>query len=939
MAETPVKARLEDGSKEDEFSPSASKKMAARTELESLPEKTALKGTEATDGKTKEQTSRLSILDKKVSGNSALESKVCKEREGRVFSRSTSKDSPLERRRYEDGTLERRRYEDGALERRRYEDGALERRRYEDGTLERRRYEDGTLERRRYEDGTLERRRYEDGTLERRRYEDGTLERRRYEDGALERRQYEDGTLERRRYEDGTLERRRYEDGTLERRRYEDGTLERRRYEDGALERRRYEDGTLERRRYEDGALERRRYEDGALERRRYEDGTLERRRYEDGTLERRRYEDGALERRRYEDGALERRRYEDGTLERRRYEDGTLERRRYEDGTLERRRYEDGTLERRRYEDREWLSRSTPMESTSEKRAYWDREGLDKNTLRDSSPEKKLYKERGGYDRSISSGTSTLDRRSVPKESTYEKRSVTLGRHTDLTSLDPKTVKSLERYEKLKQRNRPTTPEPQAPKLSEAKLQLSPERLSRRKSEGMHPIDRRLMLNFAGDEVAVHEGEEVSPTTERKNGESPLLKTKRSERGKPVDDDSGSSPETRRKVREKHSNNAEERPYRIAETKVDAVERTRIVAKSNEMPEKENLAVKTREDCLKTESDMSPRTRELSPYLKTESNMSPRTRQLSPSRSQIENDKKNPRTRELSPSSLEQLSPTDVVVRHKSFQSEAQKQVIQNRRKTPVITTEALDAILRGEIFDDEFEEESGVTQRKALETCPEEDERTSPPTSRKLLQPNIKTSPTLSRSSEKKVTISSNPSVVISCLENSNSSDKKATIVTAERVKGRAKSTSVYSPEREPSPDKDFTSPSSSLYHSSRPISRLRVSSMVMSCSTPDLTALAGNSKEPRSKRVERSNSRRLFSRSRLDSYVTSTSESRSQTMYAMSSSSQSSTRRTLQSRFSSNSILSSLTRFRDKDKDRSSRDKDRSSRNKERSSRHKH
>ena len=814
MAETPVKVRLEEGSKEDEFSPSASKKMEASTQLESLPEITALKGIEATDGRAKEQTSRLSILDKKVSGNSALESKVCKEREGRVFSRSASKDSPLERRRYEDGTLERRRYEDGTLERRRYEDGTLERRRYEDGTLERRRYEDGTLERRRYEDGTLERRRYEDGTLERRRYEDGTLERRRYEDG--------------------------------------------------------------------------------------------------------------------------------------------TLERRRYEDGTLERRRYENGTQERRRYEDREWLSRSTPMESTSERRAYLDREGLDKNTLRDSSPEKKSYKERGRYDWSISSGTSTLDRRSVPKESTYEKRSMTLGRHSDLTSLDPKTVKSLERYEKLKQRNRPTTPEPQAPKLSEAKLQLSPERLSRRKSEGMHPIDRRLMLKFAGDEAAVHEGEEVSPTSERKNGESPLLKTKRSERGKPVDEDSGSSPETRRKVRETHSNSVEERPHRITETKVGAVERTRIVTKSNEMPEKENLVV--REDCLKTESDTHPRTRELSPYLKTESdthprtqelspylntksNTSPRTRQLSPSHSQIENDKKNPRTRELSPSSLEQLSSTDVVVRHKSFQSEAQKQVIQNRRKTPIITSEAVDAILRGEIFDDEFEEESGVTQRQALETCPEEDEQTSPPTSRKLLQPNIKTSPTLSRSPEKKVTISSNPSVVISCSENSNSSDKKATIVTAERVKGRAKSTSVYSPERELSPDKDFASPSSSLYHSSRPISRLRVSSMVMSTSTPDLTALAGNSKEPRSKRVERSNSKRLFSRSRLDSYVTSTSESRSQTMYAMSSSSQSSTRRTLQSRFSSNSILSSLTRFRDKDKDRSSRDKDRSSRNKDRSSRHKH
>ena len=819
MAETPVKTRIENclttGSKEDKLSPSALKKVEARTEVESLPEKTALKLTETTDGKTEKMASRLSVLDKNVSANSTQESKVCKEREGRVLSRSASKDSPSEKRRYENGTLEKRRYEDGTLERRRYEDGTLERRRYEDGTLERRRYEDGTLERRRYEDGTLERRRYEDATLERRRYENGTLERRRYEDGTLERRRYEDGTLERRRYEDGTLEKRRYEDGTLEKRRYEDGTLEKRRYEDG----------------------------------------------------------------------------------------------------TLERRRYENGTSEKRRYEDREWLSRSTPKESTSEKGAYWDREGLYKSTSRDSSPEKRWYRERVGYDRIISSGSSTLDRRSVPKEATYEKRSMTLGRNSDVTSLDPKTVKSLEKYERLKQRNRPTTPEPQAPKLSEAKLQLSPERLSRRKSEGMHPIDRRLLLNFAEDETPVHEGEEVSPTTEGKNGESPLLKTRRSERAKPVDEDSGSSPETRRKAREKRSN-------KIAETKVGAVECTRIVSKSSEMPEKENLAVKVPE---------------LSPRLKTESDTNPRTRQLSPSRSQIEYDKKKPKTQELSPSSLEQPSPQDVVIRHKSFQSETQKQVIQNRRKTPIITTEAVDAILRGEIFDEDFEEESSVTQKRALETCLEEDEQTSPPSSRKT---NVKTmSPTLPRSSDKRVTINSNPSVVISSSENSNSSEEKVANVTAERVKERAKSTSGYSPERQLSPDEEFSSPSSSLLRSSRPISRLRASSMVLSCSTPDLTALAGNSKEPRSsKRVERSNSRRLFGRSKLDTYVTSTSESRSQTMYSSMSTSQGSARRTLQSRISSSNFLSSFTRSRDKDKDRSSRNKERSS-HKDRSSRHKH
>ena len=509
------------------------------------------------------------------------------------------------------------------------------------------------------------------------------------------------------------------------------------------------------------------------------------------------------------------------------------------------------------------------------------DRGGLDKTTLGESSFERKSYKERVGLDKSYSRNSSTLERsfeksteRGVAKEGTFDKKSLTLGRNTDLTSLNPKTIESLERYNKLKQRSRPKTPEPQSPMITETKIHLSPERKLRRKSEGMHPIARRLG-NFTSEEPTVHEGDdpnETIPPSEKRGG-SPLLKTKMGMGGESAEEESGSSPESRRKERKKEKDN---------------------------IPEIVECVIKI--SGLQKDDDMDTRARAVSP----------------------------------SASSNNRLSPTpEVARRHKPTRSEQLKQVISNRRKTPVISTEAVDAILRGEVFDDEAEHgegENDTTVTRPLETCPEEDENTSPTLKRKWSRPDLKTSPIRPRTPEQSVIIGKHPSVVISSSEESSQSihpETRVSQLSTEPAKGRAKSTSDYYPERVGGNSQDFASPPDTLTHSLRSdgLSRLRASSMVLSHSTPDLTQiLAGDKKETSSKRVERSNSRRALGRSRLDSYVTSTSSGRSQMMYSSANTSRSSTR-TLPSRiFGSgglNRAFSSLSKSsRDKDRDRSSR-----------------
>ena len=76
----------------------------------------------------------------------------------------------------------------------------------------------------------------------------------------------------------------------------------------------------------------------------------------------------------------------------------------------------------------------------------------------------------------------STLDRKRPPSSRIAS---------SDVTSLNPATIESLEKLERIKRRDhhRPLTPEPESPGVTQIKMLQSPERQSRRKSEGNHPI------------------------------------------------------------------------------------------------------------------------------------------------------------------------------------------------------------------------------------------------------------------------------------------------------------------------------------------------------------------------------------------------------------------------------------------------------------------
>ena len=217
--------------------------------------------------------------------------------------------------------------------------------------------------------------------------------------------------------------------------------------------------------------------------------------------------------------------------------------------------------------------------------------------------------------------------------------------------------------------------------------------------------------------------------------------------------------------------------------------------------------------------------------------------------------------------------SKNEVRLRQKSVISDHKRQIILNRRKTPVISPDALDQIMQGLIPEEELEGlaiSASSRNSVALETCPEEDESPKffPPSTRanKIL----KTAKSPPRSPEKKVTISTEVS----------STDRKKY-----KLSERTKSLSSISPVRSPSPNARDTSPSSADPFSKSvddrdfkgPVNRLRVSSMSLSRSTPDLTEILNSGKKSsKAKRVERSNSRRKMAMGhhRLDSYVTYTS-----------------------------------------------------------------
>ena len=266
------------------------------------------------------------------------------------------------------------------------------------------------------------------------------------------------------------------------------------------------------------------------------------------------------------------------------------------------------------------------------------------------------------------------------------------------------------------------------------------------------------------------------------------------------------------------------------------------------------------------------------------------------------------------------------VRVRQKSPVSDLVREIKSNRRMTPVISEDALDAILRGDIPEDELTKcplspsQTG-DPRMTLETCLEEEEtpKDKTPTRRNILKSSNspEQTPSPHRSPEKKVTINSEP-----CVRRVNKP------MLSPDMRERTKSLSSFSPERSlspPSPREDMTIPEEDNLSKSTnlhvmPISRLRTSSLVMSRSTPDLSEILGPKKKDRkARRVERSNSKR---RSRVDTYVTSTTPN--STYNPLQSSGTFTASRSSSRLLSSGSRFSKLaSAFSRKDKDHNERD----------------
>ena len=216
------------------------------------------------------------------------------------------------------------------------------------------------------------------------------------------------------------------------------------------------------------------------------------------------------------------------------------------------------------------------------------------------------------------------------------------------------------------------------------------------------------------------------------------------------------------------------------------------------------------------------------------------------------------------------------VVIRGKSPLSSHKRH---SWRQTPEISPDVVDMILNGALFDDD-EDVSENPMRQKLATCVEEDED----------------------------------------------------IVPTEKFKSKASQSLCYDDNTigrvTPLPD-PF---SISLEMRSYSISRLNNNFLSHSCSTPDLTQIAGTTKKgSKSKRLDKSNSRRLLGRVRVDTYLDSTTSFEGQ---APSSPSRKAGSVTLNpSRHSGSSlssrIRSSFSRWGERDRDRNVEIKSRGSR----------
>ena len=506
----------------------------------------------------------------------------------------------------------------------------------------------------------------------------------------------------------------------------------------------------------------------------------------------------------------------------------------------------------------------------------------------------------------------------SLSKDITMERKSCTLPRLrsdrtkvADVASLDPKTVESLEKYQRIKHRGRPHTPEPVSPDVTETKLLLSADgdRRVRRKSEGMHPmaptVDNK---DFKCSEPTVMEEAEnarpVTPTGRRyktrkeREREAELLAKQRETCATP-----------------KQEPVSEERTSKAAEKPPSPVTLRRRERESQTLPSKErppDSKVKVTVTCEVTERKRSPPAERRSPPVERRS--SPLERQVSPveqrspsveqrlspvERQSSPVERRSPKPeREGSPSSRES-SPfsrsLEVRKRQKSPISDRMKHLKSNRRKTPVISTDALDAILRGEIPNEEdYDEDYDEMESESMESSPKINrrtldtitEQTSPP---RVASPISSATVTLKGDSDQPKSPEKKAPITSALKDKSNGAngtrsgspdkrDRRVTLSAAVTI--RHKSTSDYSPERSPNRELSPSPENEPLLRSGDRMDRFsrlqRTRSLVVSRSTPDLTALLeGHTREP--KKVERSNSRR---RPRLDSYITYQSSYRTET-----------------------------------------------------------
>jgi hypothetical protein len=221
-------------------------------------------------------------------------------------------------------------------------------------------------------------------------------------------------------------------------------------------------------------------------------------------------------------------------------------------------------------------------------------------------------------------------------------------------------------------------------------------------------------------------------------------------------------------------------------------------------------------------------------------------------------------------------------------------------RRKTPVISTDALDAILRGEIGDEsealQYATEPNPHHPSQLETFPEEEEPlTSPPRTSSPLAKNNASAPNGHQSLADR-----REEVLPSALKDPNCSispeKRRVTLLASNRTQSvdlermLSPEGSDHSASHTPSPTSEGFSKSfdaSRSHGAPKPegVSRLTVSGSYssLSRSTPDLSDILGGTGKKkgkeRSRKVERSSSRRMgIGYARMDSYVTSTVHSSS-------------------------------------------------------------